>query len=81
MRRVFTPILAASLIAAPISASAAAPATSAQAVPADARAGAELGDAAALEGVAWWVIGLVALAVIVGIILLVDDDDDAPVSP
>ena len=65
MRAVLKPILAACLVAAPISASAAAPMSAVPAVTADARAGADLRQASALEG-SLWIIGLVAVAVLGG---------------
>jgi hypothetical protein len=80
MRRVLTPILAASLVAAPISAGAAAPASAGQPVPADARAGAEVQRGSELAG-SLWIIGLVAVAVLIAILVLIDDDDEDPISP
>ena len=57
-------------------------ATSASSAPeaASARSGADMTDASALEG-GWFIPLLAALAVIAGIVALVDDGGDRPVSP
>ncbi|MBD3733799.1 MAG: hypothetical protein IE934_13920 [Sphingopyxis sp.] len=65
-------LAATSMIAAPVAASAA---------PA-ARATTDLGGESELEGSTSWIIAIVALAAIVGgIIIASDNDDDAPTSP
>lgn len=81
MRKLFTPILAACLMAAPISATAASAPVAGQAVPADARMGADMEDGMALQGTLLWIGLAVVAAVIILVFVLDDDDDDEPVSP
>ncbi|MEI4507465.1 hypothetical protein WBQ88_11955 [Sphingopyxis sp. CCNWLW253] len=72
LRKLAISFAAASLVAAPVVASAA---------PA-ARAASDAGGQNELEGSSSWIIGLVGLLVGIGAIILVaDKDDDSPVSP
>lgn len=78
LRKLAISFAAASLIAAPVVASAA---PAAPAAPA-ARAASDAGGQNELEGSSSWIIGLVGLLVGIGAIILVaDKDDDSPVSP
>jgi hypothetical protein len=69
-------MLAVSMTATPVLAQTAA----ASPVTADARSGADMDQASALNG-GWFIPLLAALAVIAGVIALVDDGGDRPVSP
>lgn len=68
-------MLAVSMSATPVIAQ-----TAAAPVTADVRSGAEMDQASALNG-GWFIPLLAALAVIAGIVFLVDDGGDRPVSP
>ncbi len=75
IKRMAIALAATSTVVAPVAASAA-PAVS------GARAGSAIGGESALEGDSSWIIGLVGLlAGITAIVLIADNDDDAPVSP
>jgi putative cell wall-binding protein len=74
-RKILVALAATSAVVAPVAASAASAAASA-------RAGSAVSGESDLEGNSSWIIGLVGLlAGVAAIILVSDNDDDAPVSP
>ena len=80
------PLAALAAFALILASSSAAAQSAPQAVPPaseEARAGADLNEASALDNKTWWIVGAIALALIIwGLIELIDDgDEDVPVSP